>query len=703
MTDFKSMMPEVARRLWGQENTKLSSRNELRWGNAGARKVTLEGKEAGTWYDHSDSEGGGVLDLIRREMSTDNKGAIDWLKENGFEIEDRQQEQRPQQRAPLPQHPNEQQRNKITATFDYFDENLQLVYQVCRLEDGTRNPDTGKLNKTFRQRRPDGEGWSWSVKGLRPLIYRLPEVMAAVADDKPIFIVEGEKAVHAMEAYGYVATCNSGGAGKWPDEMSEHLKGADVFILPDNDEAGENHCNVVASSLVGIAASVSVIRLPDLPEKGDIADWQGSNVDLENLIATAEDWRPAPPTSRFGAVQYKDIYNGQKSDAEWLIKDTVNANGMCVLAGPPQSGKSFIALEMAMAVAHGTDYNGKRVEKGAVVYQAGEGQRGFHKRVEAYREHFGREDVPFVLLQEPINLFGDESTVVDFIGEVLAWEAFYGEKVRMLVIDTFSAATPGVNENASDHVTTVLARLQRIQKECDCTVLVLHHMNADGSRVRGHSSLQGNVDNVLICRKLEITDRDNRIVRTVTIDKNKDGEAGGIRRFVLKRVVIGVDAEGDEISSCIVGSPNKGEEQQVGRMRLSAREVILKDALLVAQETYPMPVKPEYGEGLTSCTTYRSWQQEALKRWPYTHDMEGTTEDNELRLITEVKAAMKRFGEKMRAAHKLGIFNEGGKSIVWWAGGAAKPVKPREETNEHKAAVGDGETKARDEGEQLPF
>ena len=91
--------------------------------------------------------------------------------------------------------------------------------------------------------------------------------------EKPICIAEGEKAVEALEQIGITATCSPGGAGKWRKEYSDHFKGANVVILPDADEPGEQHAISVAASLGGVAKKVRFLRLPDLPHKGDPFDW----------------------------------------------------------------------------------------------------------------------------------------------------------------------------------------------------------------------------------------------------------------------------------------------------------------------------------------------------------------------------------------------------------------------------------------------
>jgi hypothetical protein len=173
----------------------------------------------------------------------------------------------------------------IAATYDYRDEVGTILFQVCRM-----NP------KDFRQRRPDGAGWKWSLVGVRRVLYRLPELLASGIPDEPapVYIVEGEKDADALARFDLVATTNSGGAGKWRDEYSAHLAGREVVILPDNDKTGRDHAEAVANALVGIAKSVRVVELPGLAPKGDVSDWIASGGTLEALariVADAQEWR----------------------------------------------------------------------------------------------------------------------------------------------------------------------------------------------------------------------------------------------------------------------------------------------------------------------------------------------------------------------------------------------------------------------------
>jgi len=93
----------------------------------------------------------------------------------------------------------------IIATYDYVDETGELLFQVCR-----------KANKEgFPQRRPDGNGgWVWDTKDVRKVLYRLPEITEAIANNHTILIVEGEKDANAAWRIGLPATCNPGGASK---------------------------------------------------------------------------------------------------------------------------------------------------------------------------------------------------------------------------------------------------------------------------------------------------------------------------------------------------------------------------------------------------------------------------------------------------------------------------------------------------------
>jgi 5S rRNA maturation endonuclease (ribonuclease M5) len=165
---------------------------------------------------------------------------------------------------------------KEVKAYSYHDAEGKELYQVVRMEP-----------KSFRQRRPDGKGgWIYNLKGIEPVLYRLPEVIQA----QTVLLVEGEKDADTAAAMGFTATTAPMGAGKWRDSYTKALAGKDVVIIPDQDEAGEKHARKVTAALVGTSASVRRVDMP-APHK-DLSDWAdagGTAEQLQQLIDQAKE------------------------------------------------------------------------------------------------------------------------------------------------------------------------------------------------------------------------------------------------------------------------------------------------------------------------------------------------------------------------------------------------------------------------------
>jgi len=155
---------------------------------------------------------------------------------------------RPRTPAPSP--------GKVVAQYDYFDEAGVLLYQVQRLDP-----------KSFRQRTPTKNGWSYKLGDVRRVLYRLPELLAAPT--RPVCLVEGEKDVDNLRRIGLLATTIAGGAGAWRPEYADQLRDRTVVILPDNDEPGRQFAMQASTWLLRSL----IVVLPGLPEKGDASDW----------------------------------------------------------------------------------------------------------------------------------------------------------------------------------------------------------------------------------------------------------------------------------------------------------------------------------------------------------------------------------------------------------------------------------------------
>jgi hypothetical protein len=187
--------------------------------------------------------------------------------------------------------------SKQVAFYDYRDEQGGLLYQVIRNEPAlkAKGKDGKFLKKDFTQHRPDGDGgWIYDLNGVRRVLYRLPETIAAVKAGKIVLVCEGEKDTDNVRQLGLTATTNPGGAGKVSAELLDPLRGAHIVISPHNDEAGRKHRDITGRNLQGLAARVQVLTLPGLADKGDVSDWIGNGgtaEELQHLIAEAPEWQ----------------------------------------------------------------------------------------------------------------------------------------------------------------------------------------------------------------------------------------------------------------------------------------------------------------------------------------------------------------------------------------------------------------------------
>ena len=220
--------------------------------------------------------------------------------------------------------------------YDYRDENGTLLFQVLRTAD-----------KQFPQRRPDStakSGWSWKLGDTRRVLYRLRRVIDAVSAGEVIYVVEGEKDVHSLEAIGKVATCNPGGAGKWRPEYSEFLRDAHVKVIADTDEPGRKHARNVAASLKPVAATVTVC---EPPKHKDITEHLRSGGTLDDLEVTSQ----ADDVPEL-AMDVHDLLAGS-DEYDWLVPDLLERGDRLVITGFEGFGKSTLIRQFAVRIAAG--------------------------------------------------------------------------------------------------------------------------------------------------------------------------------------------------------------------------------------------------------------------------------------------------------------------------------------------------------------
>jgi hypothetical protein len=188
-------------------------------------------------------------------------------------------------------------------------------------------------DKRFWQQKWDGKGWVNGAPNGSKIPYRLPELLAAEHDD--VFIAEGEKDVDNLVKQGFTATTNSGGAKKWSSDLNRHFVGKNVYILPDNDDAGFDHARIVAAHLLQVARAVHVINLPGLPPKGDVSDWFKAGGSADQLADFAREAKPInsvernepEPIAKQASSKLPEVDETAKPDLSWRFTLICNRFG----------------------------------------------------------------------------------------------------------------------------------------------------------------------------------------------------------------------------------------------------------------------------------------------------------------------------------------------------------------------------------------
>ncbi len=239
----------------------------------------------------------------------------------------------------------------------------------------------------------------------------------------------------------------------------------------------------------------------------------------------------------------------------WLIKNVLPRADLIVMFGASGSGKSFMALDLAVHITQGKSWRNYKTKRGRVVYIAAEGAGGFRKRLQAYAKHhmIDFDDLKDLGIVHAAPNLLEKSDSVDLARSIKGWGP-----TDLIIVDTLSQVIPGANENSGEDIGRALAHCNRIKEATGATVLLIHHAGKDSSKgARGWSGLRAAAD-----AELEVVRTDQ--CRTMQLTKSKDSEDNTLWAFDLEVVPVGVDDDGDVIDSCVVVPaelPAKEEDQ----------------------------------------------------------------------------------------------------------------------------------------------
>lgn len=265
-----------------------------------------------------------------------------------------------------------------------------------------------------------------------------------------------------------------------------------------------------------------------------IQTWEEFEIETREILR-----RP----SRYGRLRWRDL-DRPGPEHEYVVDGLLSVGDKSILGGPSMSGKSFLAIHLGMSIAYATHdpewrFFGQRVFKpGLVIYQAGEGARGVKKRLRAFRRQFNipaNIDLPFELLQSAVDLYNPEGDTKGLIEEIAAIREDYPDLPLVAVfIDTLATATGGADENSGKDMGAVMKNIDALRAATGANICLVHHLNAAGTKLRGHTSILANIDQVMMVVRDEKTK-----IRTLSLGKQKDDDDSFNLRFELMQVATG--------------------------------------------------------------------------------------------------------------------------------------------------------------------
>ena len=354
---------------------------------------------------------------------------------------------------------------EVTATYTYTDEAGNPLFYAER-----------RMPKDFRQYHIRNGRKVWKLPARR-VLYQLPKVIEAVASGQTIYVVEGEKDVHAIEAAGGVATCNPMGAGKWRPEYGDLLKGANVIVVADKDPAGYAHAAVIKADLTGKAASVTAL---EAATGKDAADHLAAGHGLDDFRQVQAEPGPAD-LSGAQVVRLSDV---EPERVTWLWDGYLPLGKLVTLDGDPGVGKSTVTIDIGARVSTGSPMpDGTVPVKGAVLILSAEDGLAdtIRPRLDAAGANSGQvititgitgysdDGEPY---SRPISIPGDLRTIEQVIRD---------NRVVLVIVDVLMAFLSGdVNSHRDQDVRRALHVLATMAERCGCCVFVLRHLNKSG-------------------------------------------------------------------------------------------------------------------------------------------------------------------------------------------------------------------------------
>ena len=330
-------------------------------------------------------------------------------------------------------------------------------------------------------------------------------------------------------------------------------------------------------------------------------------------------------------------------ERNYLVKELFTSTGIVVVWGPPKSGKSFWVMDVALFIALGWEYRGRKVQQASAVYIGLEGRNGIPARVEAFKIKHEVSEAPFYLITHPLNLIVDADALIASIKAQMG-----ASKPGIVVIDTLNRSLVG-SESKDEDMSAYIAAAGKIEEQFGCLVIIVHHCGIDATRPRGHTSLTGAVEVQIAIKKSS-----DGIV-AATVERAKDIEEGAEIFSRLEKITVGTDPDGDDITSLVV-VPTEGSA--LANKKLSGTHQRALDALCDALLDYGIvPPTNNHVPHQTRTISVVRWREVFEKKTVVSSDKADTK-----------RKAFVRAVERLQDLKIIGVWDD----QVWVAGHAGQ-------------------------------
>jgi putative DNA primase/helicase len=302
-------------------------------------------------------------------------------------------------------------------------------------------------------------------------LFNLPEILSR--KEAPILIVEGEKAAEAAKRLfpEYVVTTTAGGCGAPSKSNMSPLKGRDVSIWPDNDDAGMKYADKLIVLLADVGTkSIRLVEVPpSFPPHWDLADEIADGYCLDGiceLLANASDATPNDGIEPLPMICMSDV---APEDVNWLWDPFIARGNLTMLDGDPGLGKSHVTLAIATALSNGELLPAQSMAaRGTTLLVSCEDSLGCSIKPRLIAMGANCD----YIFAHP------ELFTLDIEGQLKLRKTVEQQRPDFMVIDPiFAYMGAGVDTNSANKVRAILAPLAKLAEEFQCAIVCVRHLS----------------------------------------------------------------------------------------------------------------------------------------------------------------------------------------------------------------------------------